>query len=156
MIVVDTNITAYLYLDSKRTELAHAVYRKDREWIAPVLWRHEFLNILAMSAREKGLSLNEAQFIWEEALAKFAGSEIYADADETLRLAIEHKITAYDAQFIVLARKQGVLCVTEDKELLSKFPDTALSMERFLALPERSAAVREPSSRYTTSKRRKK
>ena len=153
MIVVDTNITAYLYFDTSRTELAHAVYRKDRDWIAPVLWRHEFLNILVMNTREKGLSLNQALFIWEEALAKFAGSEIYADAEETLKVALSNKITAYDAQFIVLARQKAVPCVTEDKELLSKCPDTAITMEKFLALD--GHRVREAKDQYRTRRRGK-
>ena len=153
MIVVDTNITAYLYFDTKRTELAHAVYRKDRDWIAPVLWRHEFLNILVMNAREKGLSMNQALFIWEEALAKFSGYEIYADAEETLKVALSNKITAYDAEFIVLARQKSVLCVTEDKELLSKFPGAAISMEKFLE--PGGHVVQEAKAQYRTRRKEK-
>jgi predicted nucleic acid-binding protein len=48
-------------------------------------------------------------------------------------LAVSSGCSAYDAEFVVLARELGVSLVTLDKELLDKFPGTAVSPERFLA-----------------------
>ncbi len=45
MIVVDTNIIAYLLLPSDYTHLAEQVIMKDSGWIAPYLWQSEFRNI---------------------------------------------------------------------------------------------------------------
>ncbi len=42
MIVVDTNLIVYLYLESKHSPLAEQVLMKDPEWHAPLLWRSEF------------------------------------------------------------------------------------------------------------------
>lgn len=47
MIVVDTNVIAYLMINGEFTDRAKKVFMKDPEWVAPVLWKYEFLNILA-------------------------------------------------------------------------------------------------------------
>jgi len=47
MIVVDTNIIAYFYLDGKYTKEAEKLFSYDPQWIVPMLWRSEFRNILA-------------------------------------------------------------------------------------------------------------
>jgi len=74
VIVVDTNVLAYLFLpgDIANTEFARAAYRKDSEWCAPVLWRSEFRNILALYMRKKLLDydltlavLREAELLME-------------------------------------------------------------------------------------------
>jgi len=41
--------------------------------------------------------------------------------------------SAYDAEYVVLARGARVPLVTTDKELLEKFPETAITPEAFLA-----------------------
>ena len=49
MIVVDTNIVAYLYLPGEHTAAVERLLERDPEWAAPILWRSEFRNILALS-----------------------------------------------------------------------------------------------------------
>lgn len=46
MIVVDTNILAYLYLPNDLTANAEKLLRQEPEWAAPILWRSEFRNVL--------------------------------------------------------------------------------------------------------------
>ncbi len=46
MIVVDTNILAYLFLPGEFSESAGNLLLEDSEWAAPVLWKSEFRNIL--------------------------------------------------------------------------------------------------------------
>ena len=47
MIAVDTNVIAYLFLRGEFAAQAEEWLRKDREWVAPALWRSEFRNLLA-------------------------------------------------------------------------------------------------------------
>src|ERR1700730_11029807 len=56
LIVVDTNVVAYLYLSSDHTAAAEETLRKDPEWVAPLLWRSEMRNILALYVRQRLLA----------------------------------------------------------------------------------------------------
>ena len=67
MIVVDSNIVAYLYLPGERTADAEALLEQDPEWAAPVLWRSEFRNILAGYTRRKTLMFEQACRLQKEA-----------------------------------------------------------------------------------------
>ncbi len=48
MIVVDTNVIAYLYLSNERSQQVERLLEKDSEWAAPLLWRSELRNVLAL------------------------------------------------------------------------------------------------------------
>jgi len=52
MIVVDTNIIAYLYLESGRSEQVERLLEKDTQWSAPLPRRSEFRNVLALYIRK--------------------------------------------------------------------------------------------------------
>ena len=67
MIVVDTNILAYLYLPGEHTAIAEALLEHDPEWAAPVLWRSEFRNILAGYLRRGSLTFEQACSLQREA-----------------------------------------------------------------------------------------
>ena len=75
MIVVDTNIIGYLYLTSDRSSQVERAFRKDPAWVAPLLWRSEFRNVLALYLRQGLLSLEDAYQIMDEALRLMRGNE---------------------------------------------------------------------------------
>ncbi len=132
MIVVDTNIVAYLLVQGERTDLARALWERDSDWCSPSLWRHEFLNILATLVKVEGLPLAEASSLWASAVDILAGGERPIEMLEALRLAAQHRISAYDAQFVALAQRLGVPLVTEDRGLRRAFPETARSLSELL------------------------
>jgi predicted nucleic acid-binding protein len=53
--------------------------------------------------------------------------------ERALLLAIEHRISAYDAQYLELAASYGVPLVSEDKKLQRMLPHRAFSMADFAA-----------------------
>jgi hypothetical protein len=67
VIVADTNLIAYFFIKGEFTDQANAVFRKDPEWIAPLLWRSEFRNVLALYIRKGFLNLVEAIDLMQEA-----------------------------------------------------------------------------------------
>ncbi len=60
MIVVDTNIISYFYLNSEFSFLAEQVFQKDSFWAVPVLWRSEFRSVLSLYLRQKIIELSDA------------------------------------------------------------------------------------------------
>jgi predicted nucleic acid-binding protein len=54
-------------------------------------------------------------------------------SDAVLEVVDATRLSAYDAEFVALAEELSVPLVTEDKAVLKAFPETALSMDGFLA-----------------------
>ncbi|MEN8263267.1 MAG: type II toxin-antitoxin system VapC family toxin [Nitrospirota bacterium] len=134
MIVVDTNILAYLYLPGEKTKLSEQAMKKDPEWVAPVLWRSEFRNILAYYTKNKILKLDNSLKIMREAETLMNGGEYDIASAQVLSLAASSGCSAYDCEFIALALDLKVPLVTSDKKLLKVFRGTALSLEEFNSL----------------------
>lgn len=132
MIVVDTNLIGYLYLESKHSQQAEHVLRQDSDWAAPLLWRSEFRNVLAGYLRKQWLSPAEARRLMDEALRMMADREYEVDSDRVLRLVADSTCSAYDCEFVALAQELGTFLVTLDKEILNDFPTVAVSVDTFL------------------------
>ena len=133
MIVVDTNIIAYLYLQGEHTAQAEAVLQKDAEWLTPLLWRSEFRNVLAFYLRQENLSRDDARAIMQEAELLLQGREYGVSSLRVLDLAAASRCSAYDCEFVALAQDLDVPLVTADKKVLTAFPETAVSMNAFLS-----------------------
>ena len=132
MIVVDTNLIAYLYLSSSHSIQAEQALHKDPHWAAPLLWRSEFRNVLALYIRKHWLSLESGQQIMEEALNLMEDQEYEVDSDQVLRLVTLSKCSAYDCEFVGLAQELGTSLVTLDKQLLREFPKVTVSLAGFV------------------------
>ena len=128
MIVVDSNVLAYLYLPGDHTAGAEALLERDPEWAAPVLWRSEFRNILAGYMRRKTLTFDQACRLQDEAEGLLAGAEFEVDSWTVLELVRDSDCSAYDCEFIALAIKLDTKLVTVDKKLLRVFPKRAMAL----------------------------
>ena len=132
MIVVDTNVIASLVLPtSHRTLAAMSLLDSDRDWAAPLLWRSELCNILATGVRNGWFAAGQASEALATAEELMEGNDYAVPAAEALRAAIASGCTAYDAEFVVLARDLGVKLVTLDKAILRAFPAIAISLDSF-------------------------
>lgn len=133
MIVADTNLIAYLLIKGIHTREAEAVYETDPEWVAPALWRSEFRNVLVSSLRLSLLSLEDAFDLMGRAEQLMRGREHQIASSRVLKLAAESGCSAYDCEFVALARDLGIPLVTSDRTLVSNFKPTAVSMRAFRA-----------------------
>ena len=129
MIVVDSNVLAYLYLPGPFTARAQSLFARQPEWAAPVLWRSEFRNILAGFQRRDALDLEQACVLQREAEGLMAQTEFTVDSMHVLQLVNESDCSAYDCEFIALARHLGTRLVTMDKRLLRSFPREAIALD---------------------------
>jgi predicted nucleic acid-binding protein len=129
VIVVDTNILAYLYLPGDFTQQAEALLAQDADWVAPTLWRSEFRNILAGFMRRGTLTFEQAYAIQREAEALLSGREYEMDSYDVLALMRKSDCSAYDCEFVALAVRLGIRLVTMDKKVLRGFPGDAVSLD---------------------------
>lgn len=128
MIVVDTNVLAYLYLPTNYTAHAEALLQRDPEWAAPILWRSELRNILAGYLRRRTLSFEAAGAIQAEAEGLLAGNEHLVDSLRVLELVRDSDCSAYDCEFVALAMRLGTKLITMDAKLLRAFPEQAVAL----------------------------
>lgn len=132
MIVADTNIISYLFLPTSYSERASQLYRVDPDWAAPELWRSEFRNVLALYLRQSVISLTEALTLQDEAESLMADREFTLPSAAIMNLVANSTCSAYDCEFVALARQLSVKLVTQDEKLLREFPETAVSLDEFL------------------------
>jgi predicted nucleic acid-binding protein len=128
VIVVDTNVIAYLWLPATETGLAERVLRWDADWCAPLLWRSEFRSVLTGVVRRGALSIESALAIVADAEEHLHGHEYAVPSDRVLRTASSSGCSPYDCEFVVLADQLGVPLVTADRQVLRAFPLIARSL----------------------------
>jgi len=131
VIVADTNLIVYLFITGDQTPLAQGILAKDPNWIVPPLWQSEFRNVLAAYIR-RGMTLSQAKQLMSNALQTLEKRQILPPYEKVLDLIAESDCTAYDCEFVALAREVNIPLVTADKQLLNRFPDYAISLEEFV------------------------
>ena len=78
--------------------------------------------------RRKMLSFEQACSLQSEAEGLLAGAEFEVDSQTVLELVRDSDCSAYDCEFIALARKLNTRLVTMDKKLLRAFPTQAMAL----------------------------
>lgn len=132
MIVVDTNLLVGLFIPGDKSRVAERVFSKDPHWAAPLLWKSELRNVLAMGLRRKMLDVEEACLVMEEAETLMREDEYDLPSSPILELANQSRCSAYDCEFVALARQLAAPLVTWDRAILAAFPETAVSPEHFV------------------------
>lgn len=132
MIVADSNTIAYLYLPTKHTKNVEKLLQLEPEWAAPALWRSELRNILALYMRQNIVDFETACKIQAEAENLVAPHEYNVDSLSVLTLAQYSGCSAYDCEFVALAKALNSKLVTEDKKLRKAFPEIAMSPKKYM------------------------
>jgi predicted nucleic acid-binding protein len=128
VIVVETNILAYLYLPGEFSAAAESLLEREPEWAAPPLWRSEFRNILAGYTRRGMLRFDQACSLQSEAEALMDGFEFEVTSREVLELVRHSECSAYDCEFVALAVRLDSKLVTMDGKVLKAFPKIAVPL----------------------------
>ena len=129
MIVVDTNIISYLYISGQRSQQAEHLLSIDAHWCAPVLWRSEFRSVLGQYLRRNFLSFDEVLLIIQQAEKLLIDNEYEIPSAFIMQLVNSSKCSAYDCEFVALARYLDVPLITADKKILHEFPAIAKSID---------------------------
>jgi predicted nucleic acid-binding protein len=128
VIVVDSNIIAYLHIPGAHTAAAESLWASQGSWAAPVLWRSELRNALAGYIRRGDLARDVAWTIQSEAEDLMSGGEYEVDSGTVFDLVDRSDCSAYDCEYVALAMRLGTNLVTLDKQVLRAFPDVAVPL----------------------------
>jgi predicted nucleic acid-binding protein len=132
--IIDSSIVAKWFMQEKDSKLAISVRddfgKGQTKLIVPTLLFYEVMNALRFSGSFDGsdlgtiaMSLSKYQFeIW-----KPVGKLLELSA----RLSLKKEMTVYDACYVALAQRVGSKVITEDKELLDKFPALTVPLDYF-------------------------
>lgn len=134
-LVVDSSVVAKWYLEEPGSK--HAMALRDEfatgklELSVPTLLFYEVMNALRFSGAFGGEEL---------AVASRSLSEYRFQAwrprgkllEIATRLSVDEDVTLYDASYVALAKIKGTRVVTEDREILEKFPSLAKPLEDFV------------------------
>jgi predicted nucleic acid-binding protein len=113
------------------TGFSEKTLRHDPEWIAPILWRSEFRNVLAGYMRRGTLGIDAARRCLEGAESHMAGREFVIPSHQVLPLLSATSCSAYDCEYAALAMDKSVPLITADAQLLAAFPRLAVSLKAF-------------------------
>lgn len=131
MIVVDTNVIAYLYIEGEKSQQVERLLSVDSHWSAPVLWRSEFRSVLGLYLRKGYLSLDEILLIMDQAEKLLIDNEYEVPSAHVMRLVQSSRCSAYDCEYVALAQHLGVPLLTADKKILAEFPEISRSIGGF-------------------------
>lgn len=126
MIVVDNALISYLMIPGDHTEQAEQVRAIDSDWIAPPLWISEFRNVLRKYMVGGYLSVERALAYVDLAEQMMQGRSHVVSSAEVLALVAASGCTAYDCEYVALARAAKVPLVTTVSEVLRAFPSIAV------------------------------
>jgi predicted nucleic acid-binding protein len=154
MIVVDANVLAFYLVEGNRTTDANALRNLDADWIVPAFWCVEFQSILWKYVRFGGMPMGKALELLDRAMTMLSPNEVTPPPDTVLRDALNWKITAYDAQYVSLAKQLGIRCVTEDGPVQEACPAIAISLDEFLRGRSTGGMLHEPRAAYRAPRRK--
>lgn len=132
MIVVDTNVVAYLLIEGDRTGDAQLLRLADPDWRSEPFLLVEFSNLLATQVRTKALSVTQAASLLGSAEQQIT-AWLEVSAADVLAVAIHSQVSAYDARFVACARQLSATLVTEDARLRATTPGLSMSIAQALA-----------------------
>ena len=134
MLLVDTNVVAYLLIDGDHTEAAQELRSRDPDWRSEAFLLIEFTNVLVSSIATKRMNLVMAQDFLLKATALFDGKLARMPHSSVLTIAARYRISAYDARFLALANELGRRLVTEDSRLRAAAPSLTQSLAEALSV----------------------
>jgi predicted nucleic acid-binding protein len=133
MLLVDTNVVAYLLIEGDYTEAAQELRTRDPDWRSEAFLLVEFTNVLVSSIARKRMTVSMAEDFLAKVFSLFDGKLGRIPHPSVLAIATRHRVSAYDARFLSLADQLGSRLITEDARLRAAAPALTQSLAEALA-----------------------
>jgi predicted nucleic acid-binding protein len=118
--VIDTSVTMAWCFEDETTEAADAVLDRLREETAaaPTIWPLEVTNVLLVAERRGRLSEAQvARFLELLRRLPIDVNETSTDLASAVSTGRQHRLSSYDASYLVLAQRLGAPLATFDERL---------------------------------------
>jgi predicted nucleic acid-binding protein len=133
VVIVDTNVVAWLYMGGDPSARARALFARDPDWRSEHLVLVELTNVLATIMRTRNMAVARAREVFEDAQAMLARRLVEIDHGDAIEFAHRYRVTAYDARFLVAAAALDTRLVTEDRALRRAAPALTRSLDEALS-----------------------
>jgi len=133
MLLVDTNVVAYLLIKGDHTEAAQELHARDSDWRSEAFLLVEFTNVLVSSIARKRMTVSMAEDFLAKVFSLFDGKLGRIPHASVLAIATRHRVSAYDARFLSLADQLGSRLITQDARLRAAAPALTQSLAEALA-----------------------
>ncbi len=137
MIVADTNVVVQFVVGDDGGADAALLYAEEPEWAAPTILVSELRNVLLGFVRRGVLGPDHVKSMCDDADRVLGDRVEDVPHDRVIDTALECGLTAYDAEFVVLARTLGVFLATSDREILEGAPDVAVGVREAIGRARR-------------------
>jgi predicted nucleic acid-binding protein len=128
VVLVDTNIIAYLMIRGDRTAAAQQLFERDSDWCSEAFVMVEFSNVIATYVRTGALTQAQGTKLLVDSQAHLPTLHSVVNT-QALETAMQFGISAYDARFISLARQLKLKLITEDAKLRVAVPAWTMSLD---------------------------
>lgn len=134
MLLVDSNVVFSLLVRNTPWHLAaRELHGLDGDWRTESHALVEISNVLSRFVRVGELSGAKALALMSEADQHMRPMMLTVAHVEALRVALKHKVSAYDARFLLCVAELGSKLITEDVKLRKSAPGLTQSLEDALA-----------------------
>ena len=133
MIVVDTNIIAYMTFATQYSANVSSLHEQNSLWEAPSLWKSEFLSVVSLYYRKGLINHQESLQALDFAERLIGTREHKVLGKAVIDTVVNSTCASYDCEFIVLAERLDTKLITYDKKLIQEFEGIAITPEVYLA-----------------------
>jgi predicted nucleic acid-binding protein len=132
MVAVDTNIVVALFIRGRFSDDALKLQRKDSVWRTEPFALVEFSNVFATYRRARYLSKAAALERLQVAEEFLSPNYLRVSNQSALELALQYRVSAYDARFLAVADQLRLRLITEDIHLRTAAPALTQSLKEAL------------------------
>jgi predicted nucleic acid-binding protein len=132
MVAVDTNIVVALFIRGRFSDDALKLQRKDSVWRTEPFALVEFSNVFATYQRARYLSKAAALERLQLAEEFLSPNYLRVSNQSALELALQYRVSGYDARFLAVADQLRLRLITEDIQLRTAAPALTQSLKEAL------------------------
>lgn len=134
MIVVDAGVVVACVCDHPLHARAQGLFAEDPDWLAPQLWQAEVRNVIGQKLCRLAKLITEEEAIeaYQDALTLLQTGTRTVDPLACLKISLRYGLSGYDAEYVALAKQEGLTLVTTDKAMVKKLNEAGDRAVRLL------------------------